>query len=277
MKKNLIFILVFIFLTGYALPEKKKEIKKQRKNLVKKAIDWKMKGLRAYSSRDFEGAIEYYSKALEVDPKDSDAYEFLGQLYSIRKNFDKAIINYSMVLKFEPKNLNVLLGRGNIYLYYLKKPDKALKNYSKIIEIDPKHSMAFNNRSGVYLQYRHELELAFSDLSKSIELDPKYADAYGNRACVYFFKGDFKKAEKDLVAFLKYGSNNNPYSKYRRLWKYLATKRSGGAENGELSRFVSKLDDSDWINAVLMLFNIQKKRFWRAVSQKQRNKNVEKL
>ena len=62
--------------------------------------------------------IEYYTKAIEIDPKFASAYNNRGLAYSI----------------------------------HLGEHQKAIDDYSKAIEIDPKNTVAYNNRGLDYVR-----------------------------------------------------------------------------------------------------------------------------
>ena len=53
---------------------------------------------------DFNGAIEAYSKAIEIDKNQYNAYFFRGNIYSKIKNHDYAINDYTEALRIKKSN-----------------------------------------------------------------------------------------------------------------------------------------------------------------------------
>lgn len=53
---------------------------------------------------DFNGAIEAYSKAIEIDKNQYNAYFFRGNIYSKIKNHDYAISDYTEALRIKNSN-----------------------------------------------------------------------------------------------------------------------------------------------------------------------------
>src|ERR1700722_3997467 len=63
-----------------------------------------MKALKTHSeSKQNQQAIENYSKALQVNPKDEKTYCDRGNLYVTLKEYQKAIDDYSQALVLNPK------------------------------------------------------------------------------------------------------------------------------------------------------------------------------
>ena len=163
MKKSLCFLIgLFILFSfncyaGEALTAQQKE-----------AEVWYEK---AYSVDTPALKIEYYSKAIEINPKHAVAYNNRGAAFNTLGEYQKAI-----------------------------------DDYNKAIEINPKHAVAYNNRGAVFKNLG-EYQKAIDDYTKSIELNPKLAATYNNRGHAYAVQkastaacGDFYQAG---ILFLK--------------------------------------------------------------------------
>ena len=57
-------------------------------------------------------AIEFYQKAIAVDIHNILAYHNLGYIYFLDKQYDKAIAQYDLALKYHPKYLKALRNRA---------------------------------------------------------------------------------------------------------------------------------------------------------------------
>ena len=177
----------------------------------------------------YDKAIEAYTAAIDLSPKDSGNYYNRGDVYFELKEYDKAVEDYSEVIELDSKHYDAYNSRGYCY-YELGNHAKAIKDYTKAIELNPGFEIAYNNRGTTYLNIR-EYQKAFNDLTKAIELAPQipnpykhmgtlkyecqeyeealeylnkaidlrqfYKDAYETRAKVYHALGDHEKAKKD--------------------------------------------------------------------------------
>ena len=120
-------------------------------------------GIALLEEGQYDRAIAYFNKAIELNPRDADAYNNRGLAY------------------FE--------GKGQY--------DKAIVDYNKAIELNPRSAAAYNNR-GLAYGYKGKYDKAISDCNKAIELNPRSAAAYNNRGLSYFNKRDYEKAWDDV-------------------------------------------------------------------------------
>ncbi len=144
----------------------------------------------------WDKAIVDYSKAIEIDPKYKSAFDTRGVAYANLGRWDKAIADYSKALEIDPKFANAYDNRGVAYVN-LGQWDKAIADYFRAIESDPRYSKAYYHR-GIAYGDLGEWGKAIADYSKAIEIDPKYADAYDDRGVAYGNLGQFDKAIADF-------------------------------------------------------------------------------
>lgn len=75
----------------------------------------KEEGRERHSIGDYKGAIKFYNRALELDPKFAAVYSFRAQSYRQLKNFAKEIADYGRAIACEPKNAWYYVYRGSAY------------------------------------------------------------------------------------------------------------------------------------------------------------------
>jgi tetratricopeptide (TPR) repeat protein len=153
------------------------------------------RGIAKGKEGDYQGAIADYTKAIEIDPKDADAYIRRGNARYDLGDKPGAIADYTKAIEIDPKYAAVYFNRGNTRADLGDKPG-AIADYSKAIEINPKYTDAYINRGNV----RDDLgdkPGAIADYTKAIEVDPKYALAYNNRGFVYYDLEDIKAANNN--------------------------------------------------------------------------------
>jgi tetratricopeptide (TPR) repeat protein len=142
--------------------------------------------------------IEYFSKAIELNPNLAAAYEKRALHYYYQRKYDKAINDYSKLIEFKPLEANAYLMRG---LTYLKK-ERGGWIKAEIDSLRSHFSKQGLPRSGELL------EKAIADLSQAIELDPKRASAYSYRAEAYRFMGMTKESLHDSAVAIQLGGDS---------------------------------------------------------------------
>ncbi len=168
------------------------------------ARTWFGKGSDSYGIGEYEQAIDYYSRAIEFDPKYSIAYNRRGSSYGSLSQYMKAIRDFNKAIELDPKSSHAYYNRGLSY-HKFGQYEKSLKDFNKAIELDPKSSHAYYNR-GLSYHALGQYEKAIEDYNKAIELDPKDISAYLNTAETSIVMGAYDDAlnfvEKALLFFV---------------------------------------------------------------------------
>jgi len=110
---------------------------------------------------------------------------------------EMATSEYTKAIEIDPKNVNAYNNRGSVYAFrgeYLM----AISDYTKAIEIDPKFAASYYNRGRIYGSLG-EYQIAISDFTKAIESDPDRAEMYYDRGLVYYAVGEYEKAIDDYT------------------------------------------------------------------------------
>jgi len=128
-----------------------------------------------------------------------------GLIYSEKKEYDKAINEYGLAIKYKPTYFAAYNNRGNLYSN-LGKYDEAISDFTEAINIKPGYIKAYHNRATAYF-FKGDYDKAISDYSKAIELDTTFFPSYYNRILCYIKKGDYRSAEKDIDKLKSIGYN----------------------------------------------------------------------
>ncbi|MEH2303718.1 tetratricopeptide repeat protein [Nostoc sp.] len=132
---------------------------------------------------DYQGASEDYTQAIQIAPKNTDAYIKRGDARYSLKDYQGAIKDYTQAIQIAPKNINAYIERGHIR-HVLKDYQAAIKDYTQAIKIDPKKVNAYIKRGDAKYSIK-KYQAAIDDYSKAIRLSPDSVDAYKNRGFVY--------------------------------------------------------------------------------------------
>ncbi|MCX6233845.1 MAG: tetratricopeptide repeat protein [Bacteroidetes bacterium] len=159
------------------------------------------RGLAKSNMQDYEGAISDYSSAIEIDPKDVKAYFYRGYVKSEMQDYHGAISDYSSAIEIDPKDAEAFFHRG-----YAKSEIQdykgAVLDYSSAIEIDLKDAKAYFNR-GIAKSNLQDYQGAISDFSLAIEIDPKNTSALIARGVVKSELQDYNGAISDYSSAIE--------------------------------------------------------------------------
>ena len=91
---------------------------------------------KAIEAKDFKAAVGYLTKAVQEEPKNSDAHNFLGYSYRKVGTFDKSMEHYQTALKLDSNNRSAHEYLGELYLD-LNQPDNAEKQLASLKKACP--------------------------------------------------------------------------------------------------------------------------------------------
>jgi len=74
----------------------------------------------------------------------------LGDKYLLELNYEQAIMYYTRVIEVEPNNVRACVGRGDAYAA-LQRYDEAISDYKRVIEIDPGILEVYIKLADVYI------------------------------------------------------------------------------------------------------------------------------
>ena len=116
----------------------------------KDARYWFDKGALVSTYGNNEAAVQYFQKAIVLDPDFSRAYFSQGVSYGQLGQYQKAIAQINMALQKEPQNGLYYYGRGRVYLLW-GDTEKAMADFRKAADLG-------NDDAVAYLEYIGEKE-----------------------------------------------------------------------------------------------------------------------
>lgn len=75
------------------------------------AIQWFNKGYDYDVKEDYDNAIFAYTKSLELNPEDADAYTNRGVAYDTIGEYDLAIRDYDQIIKLNPRAVDAYINK----------------------------------------------------------------------------------------------------------------------------------------------------------------------
>src|SRR6476620_6019548 len=73
------------------------------------------RGSDAYDRANYDQAIAYYTKAIQLNSHDADTYFNRGLAYYSKGNYDEAIADYTIAAALKPKDPDTYYNRGMAY------------------------------------------------------------------------------------------------------------------------------------------------------------------
>lgn len=70
--------------------------------------------IRSYSEQDYQGAIEDYSKSLNLDPDNAETYNYRGTAYFRLGNYQKALLDFDRAIGLKPDLAVAYYNRGYV-------------------------------------------------------------------------------------------------------------------------------------------------------------------
>jgi tetratricopeptide (TPR) repeat protein len=171
---------------------------------------------------DISIALENYEEALSMlntwgthanDNDKGDIWLRIGNTYSDKGEYDKAIESYEKIIVIKPDYHDAFNNMGNAYSNK-GEYEKAIESYEKAIEIKPDYYDAFNNMGNAYSN-KGEYEKAIESYEKAIEINPDYHETFYNMGNAYYNKGDKDKAIEYYQKAIEIKSNH--YEAFRNM------------------------------------------------------------
>ena len=94
-------------------------------------------------------ALEYFNKAIALSylpinkERLVEAYDLRGGVKTFLSRYWESIADYSKAIELDPKNSDLYFGRGMSY-EYLNQNEEALKNLKISLKLDPNFSLALS-------------------------------------------------------------------------------------------------------------------------------------
>ena len=156
-------------------------------------------------NEDYEKAIYYYKKTIELDPNYEAAHFFLANIYDELGENEKAIYHYEKTIEIEPAYYYAYINLGCIY----EAEDKNLKAYHyfyRAHQVDPADYMALFNL-GVACRKLGQIKESIRYYRKSLNSNPEYSFTYLNLAILY--KEVFEDYQESIALYTE-GIKCNP-------------------------------------------------------------------
>ena len=202
------------------------------------------KATEAFKAGNYEAAIDYYTREINDNPKNNEAYFYRALIYEYKENnslalsdvnialknfskkekkwlaachdlkatiykkiddYSKALDEYDLAIKATPEDRDYYISRAQIF-YNQEQYDKAESDYREVIKMNEGDVQAITCLARNYAAQKKyaQAEMLYNQVTK---LNPNYSDGYYFRAIM--FKEQKKYSEAISDAFYAYVLNDS--------------------------------------------------------------------
>jgi tetratricopeptide (TPR) repeat protein len=159
--------------------------------------DWVNLAQIALSQKGFDRADELLTKALNLDPRNPDAFAAKGKLFLSRAKPDSAIVYYGKSLEINPNSLLARINLGVAYLQ-LKRPADAAQVLRQAVALSPDAAPP-HIYLGQAMVMSDSLNAGLAEYKRAMEIDAKSGAALRGAGYIYLKRADYAQAETVLT------------------------------------------------------------------------------
>ncbi|MEW4488435.1 tetratricopeptide repeat protein [Thalassoglobus sp. JC818] len=159
------------------------------------AETYHLRGIAYMAAEDWGRAVNDLEKAYDLGESSASLHLNLGQSLIGLGLREKALEEYSSVLKTYPDEVVALLARGNLFLD-IENFSAAIRDFEKVISLQEGNAEAYNGK-GVALSLQNQYDEAVIAFNGAINADPHFLEAVLNRAYALKSLEQFDLAQKD--------------------------------------------------------------------------------
>ena len=146
--------------------------------------------------RDHDSALNFFHRAIQLDPRFSYAHCLKGHEYIYGDQFVKAKNCYDLALKNDRNNFHAWWGLGNVSLKQ-EKYERAFEYFNKANQLNSKNSV-IHSYIAIVLEKMERNQEALVEFKKSEELNPKALMTRFHKTQIYYKMGDYGNALCEL-------------------------------------------------------------------------------
>ena len=133
-------------------------------------------GLLLVQQGHIEEAMEYYHKAIRIDPNNSEGLNNLGNAFAAEGQLDQAIENFRKAIQINPNNSGAHNNLG-VVLVAQGRFDEAIEDFRQATQVNPKLAATLDNL-GIALAAKGRFDEAIENFRRAIQINPNRPDTF---------------------------------------------------------------------------------------------------
>mmetsp|Transcript_5762 Transcript_5762/g.10286 ORF Transcript_5762/g.10286 Transcript_5762/m.10286 type:complete len:577 (-) Transcript_5762:40-1770(-) len=137
-----------------------------RKKKSVSSVDLKEQGNRAYSNREFEKALDFYNKGIEVDPKNAVLFSNRSAALIALHRYEEALTATDIALSLQANYFRALVRKATAF-HELSRFDEAIEVIDAAISLEPENSEVVSLKERILQDQATELALPLDHPERS--------------------------------------------------------------------------------------------------------------
>lgn len=159
------------------------------------ALDYRMQGVAMMGTDNYEKAKVLFQKGIEIEPS-VELFMDLGNAHASLEEYNEAVQAFSKALMIEPKNGEILFNIGSVYLLQ-ERLTKCIEYYNKAEEAGYTTARLYMNMAAIY-KALGDTQMELRSYTKAIDKNPMIGDFYVKKAMIFINNHRFAEALETL-------------------------------------------------------------------------------
>jgi protein O-GlcNAc transferase len=147
----------------------------------------------AFALGDFNKSADHFLHSTTLNENQDEVWANLGVINRRLKNYDQALVCQNKALEINPRNANAYNNLGILLDEGLRRHDEAIEAFDQAIALNPDMADPHFNKGNIY-RLQAKFDDAISCYEKAIALNPKFGSAFTNLAITYSAQKNYPKA-----------------------------------------------------------------------------------
>src|SRR3989338_6051304 len=173
-------------------------------------------------------ALKFYTAALEMAPDDARIHFHLGVQYDKMKERFLAVKEFREAIRLDPKFSDAYNYLGYMFAEEGSNLDEAIVLVRKALEIEPENGAFLDSLGCAYFQ-KGDTSEAFVELKKAIKFEPNDPTIRDHLGDIYFKKGLRDKAREEWERSLKIDPKQDKVREKLKKRRRVKTRRPHGS------------------------------------------------
>jgi len=176
-------------------------------------------GLASEMSGNYANAVEYYTKAINIDPNSTMAYYKRGLSKKMTGNNEGSVADLAKAIELKPDFVVAMIEIAHIQSDSKKMEKNLIEMLTNSINKKADSDMLYQYR-GLYQYYIGNKKAALSDFEQAIKLNPGNIEALYHSGLIYGEMSNYPKAVEQLTKVIESDKTYKSAYVYRGVYNY---------------------------------------------------------